>query len=216
MNARKRVGLVRVLTTTDQRLLRLHGEIIMGHFPGLEILSACIPDQPEGIHDDATESIAVPKVLALARTMESDGAEAVIVSCFGDPAVAEAAASLRIPVIGAGRASAALARSLEVPVGVLGLLPEAPEPVGRILGDRLIASLVPDGVVSTLDLMAPEGKASVLAAGAKLKEAGAKALLLGCTGMSTIGAAPLLRGALKKPVIDPVRSAAAVAWALLE
>lgn len=215
MNAKKRVGLVRVLTTTDRRLLRLHGEIIMEHFPGLEILSACIPDQPEGIHDDVTETVAVPKVLALARSMESDGVEAVIVSCFGDPAVTEAAAFLRIPVIGAGRASACLARSLEVPVGVLGLLPEVPEPVGRILGDRFVAARVPAGVVSTLDLMAPEGKSSVLAAGARLKEAGAKALLLGCTGMSTINAAPLLRDALKIPVIDPVRSAAAVVWTLL-
>lgn len=215
MAGKKRVGLIRVLTTSDEKLLKLHGELIMGYFPALEVFSECIPDQPEGIHDDETERIALPKVAALAKKMEKDGMEAVIISCAGDPAVALAAGELKIPVIGAGRAVAAIARTMEVPVGVLGLTPEAPAPVEAILGDRIIDVLIPDGVVSTLDLMAPEGKASVLEGGRKLKERGAKALLLACTGMSTIGAAAYLREELGIAVIDPVRSEGAVAWALL-
>ena len=209
------VGLIRVLTTAEEKLLNLHGRLIMGYFPGLEVLSACIPDQPEGIHDEETEEIAVPKVLALARGMEKDGMKAVIISCAGDPAVALAAAELKIPIIGAGRAAAAIARTMEVPVGVLGLTPEAPEPVAAILGERIIDALIPQGVVSTLDLMAPEGRASVLEGGRKLKERGAKALLLACTGMSTIGAADTLKERLDIPVIDPVKAQAAAAWTLL-
>jgi Asp/Glu/hydantoin racemase len=215
MEGKRRVGLIRVLTTTDVKLLNLHGELVMGYFPGLDVLSACIPDQPEGVHDDKTERMAVPKVLALARKMEETGVEAVIVSCAGDPGVDLAAAALKIPVVGAGRAVAAVARALDLPVGVLGLTPLAPDPVAKILGDLVIANLVPHGVRSTLDLMTPHGKESVLASGKKLKEMGARAILLACTGMSTIGAAGFLTGELRIPVIDPVRSEAAVAWTLL-
>jgi Asp/Glu/hydantoin racemase len=39
------------------------------------VVSRCIPDQPEGIHDGETERIAVPKVLALAKEMEREGME---------------------------------------------------------------------------------------------------------------------------------------------
>lgn len=216
MTGRRRVGLIRVLSTTDMKLLGLHGEIIMERFPGLDVCSVCIPDQPEGVYDEETEMLAVPKVVLLAQAMELDGMDAVIVSCFGDPGVTQAAALLNIPVIGAGRASASIARSLDVPTGVLGLIPEIPEGAKIVLGERLLSNIVPEGVVSTLDLMTPKGKSSVLEAGTKLKKAGAKALLLGCTGMSTIGAAQLLRETLKMPVVDPVRSAGAVVRALME
>ena len=212
---RRRIGLIRVLTTTDARLLNLHGELAMKDFPCFEIFSNCISDQPEGIHDDATEAIAVPKVLALARKMESDGMEAVIVSCAGDPAVDLAADSLTIPVIGAGRAVASLARAFEQSVGVLGLTKTVPAPMRRVLGDFLIADAVPDGVISTLDLMTPEGMSATIAAGRFLKAKGAKVLALACTGLSTIGAAEKLRIALSMPVVDPVRAEAAVAWAAL-
>lgn len=49
-----RVGLIRVLTTADPELLQLHGRLIEQYFPLLKVESRCIPDQPDGIHDDAT------------------------------------------------------------------------------------------------------------------------------------------------------------------
>ena len=64
-----KVGLIRVLTTDDPNLLGMHGELIESYFPMLEIESRCIPDQPEGIHDDATMSLGVPKVVELAQQM---------------------------------------------------------------------------------------------------------------------------------------------------
>lgn len=215
MAARKRIGLIRVLTTTDLKLLNLHGELIMKTFPGFEVFSACIPDQPEGIHDDATEARAVPKVLALAQRMEKDGMEAVIVSCAGDPAVDLAAEHLKIPVIGAGRSVASVARSFDLPVGVLGLTQDVPAAMRRVLGGLMVADIVPDGVVSTLDLMTPGGMAATIAAGHALKKKGARVLALACTGMSTIGAAGKLREALSMPVADPVGAEGAVAWASL-
>jgi Asp/Glu/hydantoin racemase len=209
---KKRIGCIRVLTTADTDLLNLHGKLIMGWFPELEVVSACIPDQPEGIHDDETERIAVPKVLALAEQMAKDGMEAIVVSCAGDPATAQAGQKLSLPVIGAGRSVASIARSMEKPVGVLGITKNVPGPILEILGSRFRADIVPEGVVSTLDLMKPEGMEATIAAGRKLKEQGAGVILLACTGMSTIGAAAKLREALGIPVLDPVRAEAAVVW----
>ena len=46
-----------MLTTEDQELLALHGRLLEQYFPMLEVESRCIPDQPEGIHDDATMAL---------------------------------------------------------------------------------------------------------------------------------------------------------------
>lgn len=206
-----RVGLIRVLSTRDRKLLNAHGEMIMRSFPCLEVESRCIEDQPEGVHDEATEALAVPKVIELARSMEHEGFEAVIVSCAGDPGVERLASILSVPVVGAGRAAAAAARSLGLPVGVLGLTRVVPGEVRRILGGFLVADAVPDGVTSTLDLMSSGGRDAVLRTGGSLKAQGAAVLLLACTGLSTIGAAVRLRGSLGIPVIDPVLAEGAMA-----
>lgn len=212
---KKRIGLIRVLTTSKEELLNLHGHLVMKYYPGFEVVSRCIPDQPEGIHDYETEQTAVPKVLALAREMEREGMEAVIVSCAGDPAVAEVSAELRIPVIGAGRSAASAALVLGRPTAVLGITQEVPGAIRSILGDLLVSDAVPDGVESTLDLMKPEGKEAMKKAGVSLAEKGARAIVLACTGMSTIGAADTLKERLDIPVIDPVKAQAAAAWTLL-
>jgi Asp/Glu/hydantoin racemase len=208
----KRIGLIRVLTTTDTGLLNLHGKMIMDCFPELKVFSDCIPGQPEGVHNDETEATAIPKVLALARKMEKDGVEAVVVSCAGDPGVGLAATALSIPVIGAGRSVASAARVLERPVGVLGITEKVPCVIAQNLGSCFKGSAVPRGVVSTLDLMKPEGMAATIEAGRNLVEGGAEVLLLACTGMSTIGAARKLRDALNVTVVDPVRAEAAMVW----
>lgn len=201
-----RIGLIRVLTTDDKKLLNSHGEKIMSFFPNLDVESRCIHDQPEGIHDDETEEIAVPKVVALAKQMEKEGFKAVIISCAGDPGVKILSEELKIPVIGAGRAAAGIARALDLPIGVLGLTEKVPQAISEILGKNQVADIVPEGVVSTLDLMKPHGMKAMIAAGHELKRKGARAILLACTGMSTIGAADVLEKALGLPVIDPVRS----------
>ena len=103
-----KVGLIRVLTTSDPELLTLHGKLLEKYFPFFEVESRCIPNQPEGIYDDETMAVGVPKVAAMAKQMWQEELEAVIVSCAGDPGVAEARKVVPIPVIGAGASTAAL------------------------------------------------------------------------------------------------------------
>lgn len=212
----KRAGVIRVLTTRDEELLNLHGRLISRFFPQIETVSACIPDQYEGVYDDETERLAVPKVMALAWQMESDGLDAIVVSCAGDPGVEELSNELSIPVIGAGRAVAAAARALALPVGVLGLTVKVPSAIKTILGDSLVANVVPDGVSSSLDLMTTDGLNATLSAGRYLKRRGAKAIALACTGMATIDAASRLSADLDIPVIDPVKAEAALTWTVLQ
>lgn len=200
----KRIGLIRVLTTTDENLLNLHGRQIERVFPGLTVVSRCIPDHPEGVHDDATHQTAIPRVVELARDFRDEGFDAVVVSCAGDPGVAEARREIGIPVIGAGRAAAGVALSLGGRVGVLGITAEPPEAMRDVLGPAVVAYVRPEGVATTLDLMADKGRESAVRAALWLKDRGVEVIALACTGLSTMGAAKAIAGATGLRVVDPV------------
>lgn len=204
------VGLVRVVSFSDEELLNLHGKIVEEYFPPLKVTSKSIPDQPYGIHDDETENIATPKIVELAR--EWKGIDALIISCAGDPAVRELREILGIPVIGAGESTASLALRYGQVFGVLGITEEIPRAYTRILGDRIVGTCDVPGVVSTLDLMTDEGKKNVINKALELKSLGAEVIALACTGMATIGIAKELEQVCGIPVIDPVIAQGAIAY----
>ncbi len=206
-----RIGLIRVLTTEDAQLLQTHGRLIMERFPSLQVTSRCIPDHPSGVHNEATERSAAPLVAALAAEFEKEGYDAVIVSCAGDPGVEEARRQVRIPVIGAGRACAAVARGLGDKLGAMGITPDIPEAMRAVLGDALVAYVQPPGVHTTLDLMTHAGAAALDEAAQELKARGIDAVALACTGMSTIGAARRIAKTTGLMVVDPVMSEALLA-----
>ncbi len=70
--------------------------------------------------------------------------------------------------------------------------------------DKICAVARPEGVYSTLDLMTQEGQRSCLKTARALKESEAEVIALACTGMATIGIAPLIEREVGIPVIDPV------------
>ncbi len=207
-----RIGLVRVLTTSDTSLLQSHARGIMQHFPSLEITSRCIADHPSGVHDSKTEKTAAPLVAALAMEFEKEGYDAVIISCAGDPGVVDARKATAIPVIGAGRATAAIARGIGSRIGSLGITPDLPEAMQAVLGDSLAAYIQPARIHTTLDLMTDWGMASLQQAASDLRAKGVDAIALACTGMSTIGAAERLASATGLTVIDPVMAEALLAY----
>lgn len=203
-----KIGLIRVLTTSDTGLLETHGRLIMERFPSLQVTSRCIPDHPSGVHDEETERTAAPLVAALAVEFEKEGYDAVIVSCAGDPGVDQARRAVSIPVIGAGRACAAVAMGLGRSVGSLGITPDIPLAMSAVLGDALAAYVQPPGVHTTLDLMTPAGAAALDAAARDLKTRGVDVVALACTGMSTIGAARRIAEVTGVMVVDPVMAEA--------
>ena len=202
MNHKFKIGLIRVLTTEDQEVLQAHGKQIMEYFPTLEVETKCIPDQYEGIHSPKLCQIAIPKIVETAKTFHD--VDMIIVSCADDPGVAELREAIPgMPVTGGGETTVSLALKYGDKIGVLGITDYAPQAYVRMIPDKMILGK-PEGVNSTLDLMTPEGKQSVLAMGQQLKAQGAQVIALACTGLATIGVARDLEEATGLPVIDPV------------
>ncbi len=202
-----RIGIIRVITQ-NQEATDAHGRLVERWFPEFETVSRCIPDQPEGIRDAETKALAVPKVVALAREMEQNGLDGIMISCADDPGVAEVRAQASIPVVGAGECTASAATRFGEKIAVLGITQAVPESYRRILKDRLFTDVVPDGVRNTLDLRTEAGMAATVAAAQALAADGADAVALACTGLATIGIAPVLEQETGIPVLDPVLCAA--------
>ena len=143
------VGLIRVLTSDDQHFVDMHGQIIMDHFPGIQVESRCIPDQWEGIHSHELELIAVPKIVELAKTFQDK--DMIIVSCADDPGVAEIREALpHMSVTGGGETTVALAGKYGEKIGLLGITDYAPRAYRKLPKDRLVAVEKPEGVNSFL------------------------------------------------------------------
>lgn len=199
-----KVGMIRVLTTDDPALLQLHGQLIEKYYPMLKVDSRCIPDQPNGIHDDDTMAIAEPKIIELAKEMYADGYEAIIISCAGDPAIAQVRKAVPIPVIGAGASTAAISLFFGDHPAALGITADIPTGFERVFGEKTVGSARGDDVLDVNALMTARGYQATATAAQGLKNAGADVIALSCTGMSTIEIAPQLEKDLGIPVIDPV------------
>lgn len=200
------IGIIRVLTTDDPEVIQAHGRLLEEQY-GLQTLSRCIPDQPRGIYDDATEAVARPKIVALARQMVAEGCRALLISCAADPALEEVRAAVPVPVVGAGSAGAAVALALGGRVGVLSITDGVPAPIASILGDRIVAFTRPRSVTNTTHLLEPGAIDRAMESARALMEQGADVILFGCTGFVTVGLAPRIRTELGVPVVDPVLAA---------
>ncbi|WZL72555.1 aspartate/glutamate racemase family protein [Clostridiaceae bacterium 35-E11] len=203
MSSKYKIAVVRVATLEDKERLNLHGKFIEKYCPNIITESYCIQDQHNGVHDDISHETATKKIVNLVKQIHH-GYKGIVISCAGDPAVECLKKEMHIPVIGAGHSVASLSLNFGEKIGVLGIRQEAPEAVKKILGNKLIKSIKPEKVDNTNDLLTDEGKQGVIEAAYTLQKAGADAIVLACTGMSTIGIAKLLNESLEIPVIDPV------------
>ena len=199
------LGIIRVLTHQDQNFVEEHGRLIHQQY-GLDSISRCIPDQPKGIFDDASEAIAVPKIIALGQQFQAEGCDAIFLSCAADPGLEALRKTVTIPVISAGSASASIAAMLQRPVAVMGIGAEAPRPFKALLGESVIYAR-PEGVLNTTDLLSPHGRQSALACADELYRQGIEVIAFSCTGFSTIGLADAINQQLGQIAVDAVRAA---------
>jgi len=208
-----KIGLIRVISFEDKKLIEFHGKLIEKHFPDLQIISKCIKDQPKGIYNEETKKIAIPKIIELgSRFATEEKAEVIIISCADDPGVKELRKLVQVPVIGAGSSVSAVALSYGSRVGTLGITEKTPPIMQEILGEHLVAEAKPRGVKTTLDLMTDKGRENAFKSVKYLKEKGAEAIALACTGYSTIGIANDLEKAIGIPVLDAAIAAGLFAW----
>lgn len=112
------IGIIRVFSTDDQKVLNAHGNKIEALY-GFECINRAIGNQEKGIFDNESEELAIPKIIELAKVFENEGVKAIAISCAADPALEEVRKILKIPVIGAGSSAAHLAKSISINIGVL-------------------------------------------------------------------------------------------------
>jgi len=147
----------------------------------------------------------------LAKTFFRDK-DMILISCADDPGVAEVRQTLPgMVVTGGGETTVAIATRYGDKIGLLGIMDYAPKAYRRMIPDKLVANLRPEGVYSTLDLMTSAGRESCLKSAVQLKEMGAEVIALGCTGLATIGIAAEIEEVTGLPVIDPVLAQGAFA-----
>ncbi|MGG7445906.1 aspartate/glutamate racemase family protein [Kosakonia oryzendophytica] len=199
------LGIIRVLTHDDAHFVEEHGRLIQQEC-GIASISRCIDEQRNGIFDAASEALAVPKIIALGKSLEAQGCTALFLSCAADPGLALLRAAVTIPVVAAGSASASIAAMLKRPVAVMGIGAAAPAPFRTLLGEKVLYAR-PDGVTKTTDLLTPEGRASALACADKLYQQGVEVIAFSCTGFSTIALADAIRVKPGRIAIDAVSAA---------
>lgn len=182
---------------------------------GTQVRVTSLAHGPESIESMYDEATAAPHIVAAVQQAERDGAAAVVVYCFGNPAVEAAREAVTVPVIGLGDAGELMAMALGDRFGVISTIPEAVPRLyrkARALGaDARLAAVVPLGV-KVADLGDPERLwAAALAAGRALLERGSQVIVLGCGLM--LGMAERLRDTLGVPVVVPAVAAVKLAEA---
>lgn len=167
----------------------------------------------EGSYDEA---LNVFNILQKVGWAEKEGCNAVILDCFGDPGLDSAREISNIPIIGANQSAIHLASQLAGRFSVINILPELEYHVrSLIMKYGLIQNLASIRTVNipVLDL---EGDADltleriVKEAQKAALEDSACAIVLGCTGMSSLAKSVerrLKELNLNLPVIEPLRAA---------
>ncbi len=179
------------------------------------ISCSAIARGPVSIEGYADEVMAGPEILRACLALAASGVDAIVIDCFGDPGIAAARELLSIPVIGPGQSSLHRAATLADRFGVVSVL-DSVLPIIRDMGlraglsERLCSVRAVDIAVLALggDDFTHALRQQALAA---IREDGAEAVILGCTGM--FGASRDLSTYLTDqigryvPVVDPIESA---------
>jgi allantoin racemase len=137
-------------------------------------------------------ALAAPYILRLAKQGQEEGFDAIVLDCFLDPAMSECRELLEIPVLGACQSSCFLAARIGGEFSIIGILDNADRCIKENLRkygliDYLISIPVIDTPVVELhrDEAALANKIISVAYKA-VKDDKARALIFGCTSMSTL------------------------------
>jgi allantoin racemase len=189
-----------------------------GAAPGAEIIGITCHRSPPAIQGPEDDAICRPFVMEEVARAAREGADAVVIACFDDPALDAARASVKIPVIGIGEAGFHAAMLLGGRFSVVTTLAVAIPVIEENLAHYGLTACarVRAAGVAVLDLedetTGAHLKVSAEIARAKAED-GVGAIVLGCAGMADLAARMEAEHGLK--VIDGVGAAAAFAVALV-
>ena len=182
----------------------------------VELESRIVEGGSESIECFYDSALAAPYILKLVQQGEKDGFDAIVLDCFLDPALSECRELVRIPVMGACQSSCSLAARMAGRFSVIGILDNADrcirENIRCYCFERQLAS-IPVIHMPVVELHNSEealvDKAAA-AANQAVRQDGGRAVIFGCTCMSTA-----VDGVKRKlhehgidiPVIEPFRAA---------
>ncbi|MDE0369392.1 MAG: AroM family protein [bacterium] len=185
----------------------------LAHDMGVEVEVVTCRGGPAAIESDEDVAAAVGPMV---ETALAHPADAYVVACFSDPGVAELRNALEAPVFGIAESAVLAAMSRGRRVGIISALdiaiPRHYRYWDRIgVSARIVADIATGRGV--LDLESEDAYQDVLVTGRKLAEAGAEAVVLGCTGMTHLRTR--LQSDLGMPVIEPCLAALTLAASAL-
>jgi len=192
---------------------------------GIQVQVVSLEEGPASIECEYDVVAAEPGILRAVKDAEKNGADACMISCFGDPGIDAAREIARIPVIGAGETSMYLAAMLGQRFSIVTVLPE----VKPRMWNRAHIYGLASKVASIRDIQMPvlqldkdwqrikqrlfeESKTAI-------ETDGAQVITLGCTGMVGMAASlqrDLWEASYKVPVIDPVHAMIKYAEGLID
>jgi allantoin racemase len=188
--------------------------------PGTEILAVSPKMGPVSIESYYDEYLSIPGVIEEVRKGESEGVDAFVIACYGDPGLHAAREVTDKPVVGIAEASVYLASFLAARFSVVTVLPRIKTMLEELVDSygmqKRVLSIrtTPMGVLdferdpeAGIELLRQEGRKAV-------EEDHAEAILLGCAGMAEF--ADSLEKELGVPVIDGVVAAVKFAESIVD
>ena len=154
--------------------------------PDTEVQTYQITSGPPSIECEYDEALAAPDVLRLVKQGEEDGFQAIFINCFGDPAVKAAREYVDIPVFGGFEPATHFALGLAVSIRNVNI------PVEELQDhEKLCKALVEQSLLA-------------------IREDGAQAIVMGCTGFVDVAERikhDLLAEGYNVPVLEAAQSA---------
>jgi allantoin racemase len=190
------------------------------------VITQCLLRQgPASIESHFDEALCIPDTIRRAMDAEKSGANALIIDCMGDPGLHACREVVSIPVVGPSQTAMHFASMLGHKFSFITVLDRLNSMVGNLvatygLTQSYASFRAVDIPVLNIGLdMNTLSMALAREAIAAVKEDGADAIVLGCTGF--LGCAGSMRTALLNagcdvPVIDPIPLAVHVADALVK
>lgn len=187
--------------------------------PGVDILAVSPGQGPASIEGHYDEAMACVGLLEEVRKGESEGCDAYVIACFGDPGLDAARELARGPVIGVAEAAMRAASYLATGFSVVTTLRRTVVIAEHLVdkyGMRSHCRKVRASELAVLELEDPRSNAyqSILQeCRTALDEDGSGAIVLGCAGMADL--CHRLQDELGVPVVDGVSAAVVMAEGLV-
>jgi len=174
--------------------------------PGNEVQVVCLAHGPVSIESAYDEALAAPYVIEEVKKAEKEGYDAVSLDCAMDTVVRASREAVKIPVTSAGEASYLLAMGLCNRFSIITVLKSTADAIKENVSKYGFSSKVASvryACIPVLDLKDEKKAFNAILDESKIAidKDGAEAIVLGCTGMSSL--AQRLNRELGIPVIDP-------------